>query len=58
MIGETARVVDGFRAPSNAGKVLAHGEYWDAQGPPGLSPGETVRVVEVSGTRLRVERRE
>jgi len=58
MVGETARVVDGFRAPSNAGKVLAHGEYWDAQGPAGLSPGETVRVVEVSGTRLSVERRE
>lgn len=57
MVGETARVVNGFDAPPGIGKVLAHGEYWDAQGPPGLSPGETVRVVEVSGTRLRVERR-
>lgn len=57
MVGESARVVAGFAAPSGNGKVLAHGEYWDAQGPSGLAPGETVRVVEVSGTQLRVERR-
>lgn len=58
MVGETARVVGGFDEASSSGKVLAHGEYWDAYGPSGLSPGQSVRVVAVEGTRLRVERRE
>lgn len=56
MIGETARVVGGF-AETGFGKVMVHGEYWDADGPPGLSPEEPVRVVGVDGLRLRVERR-
>ena len=49
-------VVEGFAEPGR-GKVLVHGEYWDAEGPAGLSAGETVRVARVDGTRVRVERR-
>jgi membrane-bound serine protease (ClpP class) len=56
MVGENARVVEEFAAPGR-GKVLVHGEYWDAEGPPGLAAGETVRVARVDGTRVRVERR-
>ncbi|HEX9285990.1 MAG TPA: nodulation protein NfeD [Thermoanaerobaculia bacterium] len=56
MVGEDARVVEEFAAPGR-GKVLVHGEYWDAEGPPGLAAGETVRVARVEGTRIRVERR-
>ena len=57
MVGENARVVEEFAAPGQ-GKVLVHGEYWDAEGPPGLTAGETVRVARVEGTRIRVERRD
>ena len=57
MVGESARVVEGFAEPGQ-GKVLVHGEYWDAEGPPGLAAGETVRVARVDGTRVRVERRD
>jgi membrane protein implicated in regulation of membrane protease activity len=58
MIGELARVIDGIPEPGAHAKVLVHGEYWDAEGPPGIAAGETVRVVGVEGFRLRVERRE
>jgi membrane-bound serine protease (ClpP class) len=56
MIGEPARVVTPF-GDSGAGKVHVQGEYWDASGPTGLSPGEIVRIVSVEGLTLRVERR-
>lgn len=56
MVGETARVVQDF-SPQGRGKVLVAGEYWDAEGPPGIAPGETVKVVGVEGMKVRVERR-
>jgi membrane-bound serine protease (ClpP class) len=56
MIGQAARVVEGF-SPDGRGRILLHGEYWDAEGPPGLAPGEDARVVGMDGLRLRVERR-
>jgi membrane-bound serine protease (ClpP class) len=56
MVGQTARVVETFSP--GAGKVFLHGEYWDADGPAGLAPGEKVRVAGVDGLRLRVERRD
>jgi membrane-bound serine protease (ClpP class) len=55
MVGETARVVEAFAG--GAGKVHVFGEYWDANGPADLAPGETVRIVRVDGLTLRVERR-
>jgi membrane-bound serine protease (ClpP class) len=57
MIGETAQVVEAFSGPGR-GKVRVFGEYWDADGPPGLAAGENVRVAGVEKMRLRVERRE
>jgi membrane-bound serine protease (ClpP class) len=57
MVGEEARVVEDFAGPGR-GKILVHGEYWDAEGPSGLAAGETVRVARVEGMRLRVERRD
>jgi len=57
MVGESARVVTEFGGPEATGKVQVYGEYWDASGPPGLKPGETVRITGVDGRTLRVERR-
>jgi membrane-bound serine protease (ClpP class) len=56
MVGEEARVVEEFGG-AGRGRILVHGEYWDADGPSGLAAGETVRVARVEGLRLRVERR-
>jgi membrane-bound serine protease (ClpP class) len=56
MVGEAARVVEGF-GPAGEGKVQVFGEYWDAAGPEGLAPGETVRIARVTGRTLHVERR-
>lgn len=57
LVGESARVVRGFSEGRETGTVLVHGEYWDAVGPSGLAPGETVLVSGIEGFRLRVERR-
>ncbi len=58
MVGEAGRVVDGFGPSGTAGRVHVAGEYWEAAGPPGLAPGETVRIARVEGSRLFVERRQ
>lgn len=57
LIGEEGRVVRGFEGPEGRGTVLVHGEYWEAEGALGASPGEAVRIVRVDDFRLRVERR-
>jgi membrane-bound serine protease (ClpP class) len=57
MVGETGRVVESF-SPPGTGRVLVHGEYWDAEGPPGLAAGEIVRIAGVDGLKVRVERRD
>ena len=49
-------VIESFSVPGT-GRVLVHGEYWEADGPPGLAPGEVVRIAGVDGLRVRVERR-
>jgi membrane-bound serine protease (ClpP class) len=56
LVGETARVVEEFGGPGR-GRVLVHGEYWEADGPTDLARGEEVRVAGVEEMRLRVERR-
>lgn len=40
---------------SPEGKVLVHGEYWDAVAPEPVQKGAPVRVVSVEGLRLHVE---
>jgi len=57
MVGETGRVAEGFGTTGSAGRVHIYGEYWDAVGPPGLAPGEAVRIARVEGRTLHVERR-
>jgi membrane-bound serine protease (ClpP class) len=56
LVGETARVVEEFTAPGR-GRVLVHGEYWEAEGPTDLARGDEVRVAGIEDLRLRVERR-
>jgi membrane-bound serine protease (ClpP class) len=57
LLGESARVVRGFSEAHGKGTVHLNGEYWDAVGPEGLLPGETVRIRRVEGMTLHVERR-
>ncbi len=57
MVGEPARVVEGFGDRGRAGRILVHGEYWEAAGPADLGPGDVVRIVRVEGRTLHVERR-
>lgn len=57
LVGETARVVEEFEG-AGRGRVLVHGEYWEADGPAGLARGDEVRVAGVEEMRLRVERRD
>jgi membrane-bound serine protease (ClpP class) len=57
LLGRSARVVRRLPESEEPGTVLLDGEYWDAYGAPGASPGETVRVVGIDGLKLRVERR-
>jgi len=57
LVGQEARVVRGFGETDGRGTVLVHGEYWDAEGAPGASPGELVRIVKMQDFTLRVERR-
>jgi membrane-bound serine protease (ClpP class) len=56
MVGEAGRVVDGFGPGGTSGRIHVAGEYWEAAGPPGLSPGEAVRISRIEGSRLIVER--
>src|SRR5262249_23487871 len=56
MIGATARVVDGF-AGQVRGRVHVVGEYWEAEGPADLAPGEKARIMRVKDGVLHVERR-
>ena len=39
----------------NDGKVLVHGEYWNAYSEKPIPAGSRVRVVEVHGLRIKVE---
>jgi membrane-bound serine protease (ClpP class) len=57
MVGELARVAHGFAGLEGTGTVQLHGEYWNAVGPPGLEPGDTVRVERIADGTLYVERR-
>lgn len=51
LIGASATVIDWS---GDVGHVLAHSERWNAEGPEGLSEGDTVQVVSRSGLTLTV----
>lgn len=55
LIGETGRALSDL-APG--GKVMAHGEYWDAIAKAPVPAGSTVRIVGKEGFRLLVEKAE
>jgi membrane-bound serine protease (ClpP class) len=52
MIGETGVAVSGIH---NDGKVLVHGEYWNASSAAPIAAGSKVRVVNVHGLKVQVE---
>lgn len=53
IIGERASVYS-WEAGGTSGKVFCHGEYWNARGPSGLKPGDTVEVEALEGLTLVV----
>jgi len=57
LIGEIGEVRGAVTAKGRV-KVFVHGEYWDADTDGPLAVGDTVRVVESSGMRIRVRRQE
>lgn len=55
MIGQTALVTQAID-PDNGGKVKFEGETWAATADEAIEAETKVRIVKVSGTRVRVER--
>jgi membrane-bound serine protease (ClpP class) len=55
MIGQPGRVL-GAMAPGSVGQVATRGEIWQAISPDRLETGDAVRVVDVDGLRLTVEK--
>ncbi len=52
MVGSLGRVADWGE---DRGRVLVHGEIWQAYAPTPLEPGATIRVAALDGLTLRVE---
>ncbi|MGH9443183.1 MAG: NfeD family protein [Thermoanaerobaculia bacterium] len=52
LIGETGKALTDL---SPSGRVLAHGEYWDASAASPIASGSAVRIVGKNGFTLRVE---
>ena len=56
MIGEHGKALKPLAGTRGAGKVLVHGEYWDAVADEPVAAGEEVEVVAVENFTLRVRR--
>lgn len=54
MIGEEGEAITNFKG--GRGKVLVHGEIWDAFSEEEIRKGERVEVIDVKGLRLRVRK--
>jgi membrane-bound serine protease (ClpP class) len=54
LVGETGRLIQGIENPAEPGKVVCHGEIWDARADLPLAMGTHVRVVAVEGRMVRV----
>lgn len=54
MVGEEGEAITSFK--KGKGKVLVHGEIWNAESDQEIRKGDRVRVVEVKGLTLKVER--
>jgi membrane-bound serine protease (ClpP class) len=53
LVGETGTVLVPIEGH---GKVVVHGEYWDAEAAEPIAQGATVRVLALDGMKLRVEK--
>ncbi len=54
LVGSKGRVVAPVPGGTQTGKVVCHGEVWDASADEPLAPGRRIEVVEVSGRVARV----
>jgi len=54
LVGETGRLVQGIEDPGQPGKMVCHGEIWNARADLPLAIDTQVRVVAVEGRTLRV----
>ncbi len=54
MVGETGRLVQGIEDPDLPGKVVVHGEIWDARADLPLAIDSHVRVIAVEGRVVQV----
>jgi membrane-bound serine protease (ClpP class) len=54
LVGETGRLVQGIEDPEKPGKMVCHGEIWDARSDLSLATDSRVTVVAVEGRVLRV----
>ena len=54
LVGETGRLVQGIENPAETGKVVCHGEIWDARADLPLAIDSRVSVVAVEGRVVKV----
>ena len=54
MIGETGRVVEPIPGGGGKGKVVFHGEVWDAVAEIPVDKGDTIEVLAIEGRVARV----
>jgi membrane-bound serine protease (ClpP class) len=54
LVGETGRVVQGLDDPASTGKIVCHGEIWDARSDLPAAVDSRVRVVAVEGRVVKV----
>lgn len=54
LVGETGRVVEPIAGPGSNGKVVVHGEIWDARCDEAVAKNASVRVLEARGRVVRV----
>ena len=57
LVGEAGRVLRDLPGPDRPGKVIVHGEVWNATAAQPLPAGTRITVVEVEGRTVRVARR-
>ena len=54
LVGETGRLLKGIENPDQPGKVVCHGEIWDARADLPVAADSQVKVIAVEGRMLRV----
>jgi len=54
MVGESGRLVQGIEEAGGLGKMVCHGEIWDARAETPLAVDTRVRVVALEGRVLQV----